>query len=333
MQLRSWPLIDALADSQSVLLAGAGGGFDVYSGLPLYFALRQLGKNVHLANLSFASLPEAETLRVSPKCVRVTADTPYSQTYFPEYQLALWFRQRHQLELPVYCFPQTGVVPLLAAYQRLYEILALDAVVLVDGGTDSLMRGDEAGLGTPAEDVTSMLFEDEFDGTLSPEWRAVGLTKDDYRIRDRHLRATRKTNGKDSKRLAKRLRELDTEIANLVKAIRLATDVPELVQELKDAKAERARLAAEATRTTCGSQNSDLDAEVKTIAKDVWRLCDVFDIADPAELREVIWSAVKRIDCKWESYKTRGGKSRHRLAKGKIVLKDSPLFHRSGTHR
>lgn len=156
MQLGSWPLIDALADSQSVLLAGAGGGFDVYSGLPLYFALRGLGKNVHLANLSFASLPQDKALRVSPKCVRVTADTPYSQTYFPEYQLALWFRQRHQLELPVYSFPQTGVVPLVAAYRKLHEMLALDAVVLVDGGTDSLMRGDEAGLGTPAEDVTSM---------------------------------------------------------------------------------------------------------------------------------------------------------------------------------
>ncbi|TWT79632.1 hypothetical protein CA13_10360 [Planctomycetes bacterium CA13] len=29
-----------------------------------------------------------------------------------------------------------------------------------------------------------VLFEDDFDGTLSSEWRAVGLTKDDYRIRD-----------------------------------------------------------------------------------------------------------------------------------------------------
>ncbi len=28
------------------------------------------------------------------------------------------------------------------------------------------------------------LFEDDFDGTLSSEWRAIGLKKDDYRIRD-----------------------------------------------------------------------------------------------------------------------------------------------------
>ncbi|MFF7988525.1 hypothetical protein ACFZDG_01885 [Kitasatospora xanthocidica] len=30
------------------------------------------------------------------------------------------------------------------------------AVLLVDGGTDILMRGDEAGLGTPEEDMASL---------------------------------------------------------------------------------------------------------------------------------------------------------------------------------
>jgi hypothetical protein len=32
----------------------------------------------------------------------------------------------------------------------------LDTVILVDGGTDSLMRGDEIGLGTPQEDISSI---------------------------------------------------------------------------------------------------------------------------------------------------------------------------------
>ena len=37
-------------------LAGAGGGFDVYAGIPIYERLRSLGKKVFLANLSFVSL-------------------------------------------------------------------------------------------------------------------------------------------------------------------------------------------------------------------------------------------------------------------------------------
>jgi hypothetical protein len=32
----------------------------------------------------------------------------------------------------------------------------LDTIILVDGGTDSLMRGDEIGLGTPQEDIASI---------------------------------------------------------------------------------------------------------------------------------------------------------------------------------
>jgi len=38
------PLFQELEDSQNILLAGCGGGFDIYTGIPLYFALKKLGK-------------------------------------------------------------------------------------------------------------------------------------------------------------------------------------------------------------------------------------------------------------------------------------------------
>jgi hypothetical protein len=38
----------------------------------------------------------------------------------------------------------------------LVELLKLDAIVLVDGGTDILLWGDEENLGTPSEDMTSL---------------------------------------------------------------------------------------------------------------------------------------------------------------------------------
>jgi hypothetical protein len=50
------PFWEEIRDAKTVLLAGAGGGFDIFSGLPLYFALRDVGKTVHLANLSFSAL-------------------------------------------------------------------------------------------------------------------------------------------------------------------------------------------------------------------------------------------------------------------------------------
>jgi hypothetical protein len=49
-----------------------------------------------------------------------------------------------------------GVQPLRAAYRYLIERLSIDVVVLVDGGTDILLSGDESALGTPVEDITSL---------------------------------------------------------------------------------------------------------------------------------------------------------------------------------
>src|SRR6185437_7492889 len=40
------PFFQEIESAQSILLAGAGGGFDIFSGLPLYFGLRAMGKQV-----------------------------------------------------------------------------------------------------------------------------------------------------------------------------------------------------------------------------------------------------------------------------------------------
>lgn len=150
------PLFAALAEARSVLIAGAGGGFDVYAGLPLALALWRKGVQVHLANLSFSELELID--RDSWATEHVAAVTPDSTSpdwYFPEGTLARWLAA-HQLPSTVYAFPPLGVQPLRDAYRYLMQRLSIDAVVLVDGGTDILLRGDESTLGTPVEDITSL---------------------------------------------------------------------------------------------------------------------------------------------------------------------------------
>jgi hypothetical protein len=49
------PILHLLQDKKNILIAGAGGGFDIFAGLPLYFTLRNMGKTVHLANYSFSA--------------------------------------------------------------------------------------------------------------------------------------------------------------------------------------------------------------------------------------------------------------------------------------
>ncbi|MFJ3925112.1 DUF1152 domain-containing protein [Streptomyces sp. NPDC090022] len=154
--LHTNPLFARLEGAERVLVAGAGGGFDIYAGLPVALSLMHQGKRVHLANLSFSAvegLPPAD--RAAPDVVAVTPHSAPHQTYFPERTLAQWLAL-HRYDSTVYAFPRTGVQPLRAAYRALIERHDIDAVVLVDGGTDILMRGDEAGLGTPEEDLTSV---------------------------------------------------------------------------------------------------------------------------------------------------------------------------------
>ncbi len=149
------PLFSELEKAQTILIAGAGGGFDVFCGLPLYFWLRNLGKNVHLANLSFTELGFCEGERPTPSLLRVLPSTGGSSNYFPEVYLAQWLTARFGIT-PVYAIERTGVKPVVAAYEYLVSALKPDTLVLIDGGTDSLMRGDEVGLGTPQEDMASL---------------------------------------------------------------------------------------------------------------------------------------------------------------------------------
>src|SRR5690242_18117539 len=80
---------------------------------------------------------------------------PPARTATSPNALARWL---HAQGLPdtVYAFDKVGVRPLRAGYEALVRMVRPDAIVLVDGGTDLLMRGDEAGLGTPEEDMTSL---------------------------------------------------------------------------------------------------------------------------------------------------------------------------------
>jgi hypothetical protein len=149
------PFFSELDRAHTVLLAGAGGGADVFAGLPLYFALKAAGKDVHLASLSFATIFDSTARVLGPALVQVDASTETGARYFPEVHLSRWFETRGE-QVPVYCFDRTGARPIAAAYRQVAELVRPDAVVLVDGGTDSLMRGDEAGLGTPEEDVASI---------------------------------------------------------------------------------------------------------------------------------------------------------------------------------
>ena len=155
------PILDHLSGSKNILIAGAGGGFDGFAGLPLYFTLREHGKKVHLANYSFTDLGlagEVSDIEILQKDVAIGVSGPvrFPLPYFPEGYLAQWFAEEQGETVTVWMFGSTGVFPLKQAYAKLVEHLGIDALILIDGGVDSLMRGDESNPGSIIQDAISL---------------------------------------------------------------------------------------------------------------------------------------------------------------------------------
>jgi hypothetical protein len=152
------PIIDQVSNSKSILIAGMGGGFDIFCGLPIYFELKERCLNVHLANYSFTDLDDIENgVKLTDSLIGINAVVESFNPYFPERYLAQWLKEKRGDDTTIWCFKKTGAHPLLENYRTLVQHLNIDAIILIDGGVDSLMHGDEAQLGTIVEDSISLV--------------------------------------------------------------------------------------------------------------------------------------------------------------------------------
>jgi len=151
------PIFPQLKTCKNLLIAGMGGGFDIFCSLPIYFELKKHGISAHLANFSFSDIENVDFgICMTKTLVGITAKPERIFPYFPEFHLVNWFKEKRNEELTIWCFHKTGASPLTENYKILVEHLGIDGILLVDGGVDSLVRGDEAELGTAIEDLTSL---------------------------------------------------------------------------------------------------------------------------------------------------------------------------------
>lgn len=151
------PILAQLTHCKNLLIAGMGGGFDIFCGLPIYFELKKHGIDAHLANFSFSDIENVDFgIRLSKTLVGVTPKIGRVYPYFPEFHLVNWFKEKRNEDVTLWCFHKTGAAPLTENYKLLAEHLSLDGILLIDGGVDSLVRGDEGEMGTAIEDLTSL---------------------------------------------------------------------------------------------------------------------------------------------------------------------------------
>lgn len=116
--------------NQNILIAGAGGGFDVFAGLPLLYVLEKQNKVV-LASFSDKKDFVSE----------IAAKDHYPEGF---------------LDQKCYLIPRAGVQLVRKSYKEIIAQNNIDVIILVDGGIDSLMTGDEINRGTVLEDFISL---------------------------------------------------------------------------------------------------------------------------------------------------------------------------------
>jgi hypothetical protein len=144
-------------NNDNILIAGIGGGFDVFSGLPFLHQLKQTN-NVFLANYSFSDLNSlASDYKISESLYKVFPNNKnYLNFYFPEYFLSEYLEEFYKEKNHIFCFEKTGVVPLYDSYKKIIDENNIKKIILVDGGFDSIMKDFSKNNGTVLEDYISL---------------------------------------------------------------------------------------------------------------------------------------------------------------------------------
>ena len=171
------------------MLCGCGGGFDFVHSLTLYPELLRLGKTVVIGSYSFGDPNKiADAVDVfgdgGAIAKRVTATSTPTPYYGPEVHVCSFLDVRYPSSAPhfVYAYyARSFTVPRLTRlYQQFIDTHAVDAIVLVDGGSDSIMAGDEEGLGDPIEDAVSVATVASLPGLKARVLISIGLGADRF---------------------------------------------------------------------------------------------------------------------------------------------------------
>ena len=142
--------------TEKTLVLGVGGGYDIYTALPWFLSLSdQEQHQCLLANYSFtddlykyASTEKQYIIEVSPSTVR----TEKNRNYFPEHHLAT------SLNRTIYAVRLVPCPLLTTVLQEFIEEHQIKRLLLFDGGTDSIIFGDEGQIyGSPLEDSQTIL--------------------------------------------------------------------------------------------------------------------------------------------------------------------------------
>lgn len=158
MQNLNLPILNGFMPEDNVLIIGIGGGFDIFCGLPIFYEMNNKVNNIVLANYSFTKIKKLEKVTYQNDIVGLykTIDNKHYMTeYAPEFNLKHHFSQKG-LNNDIYLIERNGLEIVIKNIEKIIEDHKITKIIAIDGGFDSLMKGDEQGRGTFLEDSITM---------------------------------------------------------------------------------------------------------------------------------------------------------------------------------
>ena len=146
------PFENRLQNSNNILLAGVGGGFDLLSCLPLYYKLIAEGKQVTLVNYSNLDLDELNAATdpqviLKDRLFMVGSNMKQWLQHYPSGMVSMWFEQTYNEQVPVYLMLRQSIRQLKECYQKVIDKHEIDTIIFCGYGMTSIMMGDEEGCG------------------------------------------------------------------------------------------------------------------------------------------------------------------------------------------
>lgn len=154
---------------KTILITGCGGGFDFTHSLLLIPTIIEFGKHFVIISNSFTQIdlmtdyPEVYRSKKHKKCVGrlITPKDTDFHGYFPEIHFSNFLRQKYGDNHDNFVYGMNANEgdhsTNIEFYSDIIKKHSIDMIITIDGGSDSLMRGDEFGIATIYEDWLSLV--------------------------------------------------------------------------------------------------------------------------------------------------------------------------------
>src|SRR5438105_4282262 len=114
----------------SIMIMGCGGGYDIFTGLPIYYAYHHKHQ-IYLGNFSFTKkdLLKKYGQKIGSCGYIIKKDIIIKEefNYFPEYQLA------KEIGIDIYCWIDEGLLKYEDTLSIIVKVLKINNIILCDG--------------------------------------------------------------------------------------------------------------------------------------------------------------------------------------------------------